>query len=132
MDLIRRLHNWKPDPGYLQELQDATTSPADAMQQLWNVCDGILRIRLSAAAILVGLGSALMAMYFGTLSQLIHSNGPDSSQPWLCIGYLLGVVMLLFGAIASYFAACAMFSIVTKITRYYQDEVCSRWLQEDD
>ena len=132
LEFIRRLRNWKPDADYIQELQDSNTSSADAMQQLWNVCDGILRIRMNVATVLVAVGSALMAISLGILSQLGRSTGAESSQAWLYTNGWVAAVTLLVAAFATYFAAWQMFNIVTKVADYYQDEVRGRWLQQED
>jgi len=112
------------------------------MQQLWNVCDSILRVRMNVATVLVAVGSALMAAFVGVLSQVLSqfggSTGAVSSQAWLytngwiaAVILLLGVIVLL-AAIRTYLWAWEMFSIVTRIADYYQYEVGRRWLRQED
>jgi len=134
LDLIRRLFNWKPDPSYVQELQDGNTPPDQAMQQLWSVCDGILRIRMNVATVLVALGSTLMAISFGVLSQsqLGRSTGEENSQAWLYTNGWIPAVILLAVMCLVYLAAWHMFNIGAKVADYYQDEVRGRWLQQED
>lgn len=132
MELLRRLRNWKPDPEYLRDLQEGIEPPKDAMQQLWDLCDVVVRLRMSVATALAGVGSALLAIALAAILQLVADAECRNLPAWRWSVSLLIAAAILLAGVWSWVIAHDMVSIASRIGPYYQDEVRDRWLRKEE
>jgi len=102
------------------------------MQQLWDLCDTVFRLRMSVATVLAGVGSALLAIFFAAFSQLLVVAASEKPNAWCWSVSLVLAIAFLVGAVLSWVIAYEMLEIATRVGRYYQDEVRDRWLRKEE